>query len=225
MRRSHAIQELMGMITGIHLDHPVRVGIDGVDCSGKTNLANELADSLKSTGRQVIRASIDGFHNPSSMRQKQGQYSPKGYYEDSFDLDSLLKCLLLPLGSNGSRLCQTSCFDFRVNRPTDSLKIRASATAILVFEGVFLHKPELIEYWDFTIFMDSCFETTLRRALKRDLYLFSSEEEIQKRYCERYIPGQRIYLELCNPAERADVVFQNDEIDSPSLIKRKVLKH
>ena len=223
MERSRAIQELVEMISELHLEHPVRVGIDGVDCSGKTKLADEMVHLLQSTGRQVIRASLDGFHNPSSTRHQQGHYSPRGYYEDSFDLDSLLKCLLLPLGPGGNRRCQVSRFDFIKDKPSESIWITASATGILIFEGVFLHKPELINHWDFTIFVDSSFETTVQRALKRDRYLFGSEEEIRKRYYERYTPGQRIYLDSCNPAEKADAVFRNDKIDFPTLaINRKM---
>jgi hypothetical protein len=40
----------------------VRVAIDGVDGVGKTTLADELVAPLQLLGRDVIRASIDGFH-------------------------------------------------------------------------------------------------------------------------------------------------------------------
>jgi len=39
----------------------VRVGIDGVDGAGKSTLADELRDRLASSGRPVIRATVDGF--------------------------------------------------------------------------------------------------------------------------------------------------------------------
>ncbi len=38
MTRTNAILDLVNIIDGIHLNHPVRVGIDGVDASGKTML-------------------------------------------------------------------------------------------------------------------------------------------------------------------------------------------
>jgi len=46
----------------------VRVGIDGVDGVGKSMFGDELAQVLAAAGRSVIRASIDGFHNPRAIR-------------------------------------------------------------------------------------------------------------------------------------------------------------
>jgi pantothenate kinase len=88
MKRREAIFQVAELIAAIHLDHPVRVGIDGVDCEGKTMLADELVKPLQARGREVIRASIDGFHNPREIRHRQGRSSPRGYYEDSFDADN-----------------------------------------------------------------------------------------------------------------------------------------
>jgi uridine kinase len=54
----------------------VLVGIDGPDAAGKTMLADQLAAALQSN---AVRASIDGFHNPISVRQRRGRFSPEGY--------------------------------------------------------------------------------------------------------------------------------------------------
>ena len=35
---------------------------------------------------------------------------------------------------------------------------------------------------------------------------------------ERYVPGQKIYLEKCNPKEKADVIIVNNNIDFPEFI-------
>jgi len=48
-------------------------------------LADVLAAPLARLGRPVIRASIDGFHNPGAIRYARGKFSPEGYYFDSFD--------------------------------------------------------------------------------------------------------------------------------------------
>ena len=44
-----------------------RVAIDGVDGAGKTTFAEELADILRMLPREVIRASVDGFHHPRAL--------------------------------------------------------------------------------------------------------------------------------------------------------------
>jgi uridine kinase len=91
MNRKQLINTLVTDITDISISHPVRVAIDGVDGAGKTRLADELAGKLLKYGRQVIRASIDGFHNPTQKRVARGALSPEGYDLDSFDYRGLKK--------------------------------------------------------------------------------------------------------------------------------------
>jgi uridine kinase len=184
-------------------------------------LADELAEFLRSEGRQVIRASIDGFHNPREIRMRQGHLSPRGYYEDSFDLQAIKQALLLPLGPNGDLRFQVARFDFRRNTRAESPWMIAESEAILVFEGVFLHRPELATHFDFTIFVDASFDVTLQRALTRDRELFGSEENTRYRYMERYIPGQVMYLEECDPSSKADLVFENNVVGQPKIIYRE----
>ena len=64
--------ELASRISSVRRDHPVRVAIDGADASGKTTLADELAAPLQRMGRSVLRSSIDGFHNPATIRRRRG---------------------------------------------------------------------------------------------------------------------------------------------------------
>lgn len=103
---------------------PLRVGIDGIDAAGKTFLADEIADYLVKNGHQVIRASIDGFHNPRNIRHRRGSLSPEGYYCDSFNYELLKSCLLAPLEPEGNRVCRLKAFDFKTDAEvfTDEIK-------------------------------------------------------------------------------------------------------
>lgn len=217
MTRKELLSTLADRIQAIAHAHPLRVAIDGVDASGKTVLADELALLLRSRGAAVIRASLDGFHNPRYVRQRRGRDSPEGYYKDSFDHAALIRQLLVPLGPNGTRRYRRAVFDFRVDSAVDVPPETAPHEAILIFEGVFLQRPELREYWDYRVFVEASFDTTLRRAILRDQNLFGTPEQVRKRYEARYIPGQRLYLERCKPELLADVVVENDDVDRPSL--------
>ena len=115
MNRKRVLSHLVKMIVDIQLDHPIRVGIDGVDCSGKTMLANELVKILHSFDRKVIRAFIDGFHNPREVSYHKGRSSPRGYYEDSFNHDAIVSCILEPLGPGGNLKYRSASFDFKSN--------------------------------------------------------------------------------------------------------------
>lgn len=211
MRRSQLLTEIASQIIRIELPHPIRVAVDGVDAAGKTTLAQDLVTPLKASGRPVIRASIDGFHNPARTRHRQGSTSPEGYYYDSFNYQRLTECLLAPLGPGGSRQYVSACFDYRTDVELQ-IPIRvAEVNAVLIFDGVFLLRPELMDYWDFTIFVEAAFETTLARAEQRDAVVFGSVEEVRKRYQRRYIPGQKLYLDKCRPKERATVIVNNND--------------
>jgi uridine kinase len=201
-------------------DSPLRVGIDGIDASGKTFLANEIASFLVEIGHPVIRASIDGFHNPRTIRHKRGSYSPEGYYYDSFNYDLLKSCLLEPLEAEGNRICRPKAFDFKTDANISIDELKVTNDHILIFEGVFLFRHEIDPYWDIKIFVDIDFKESLKRALERDLYLFGDEKEILKRYQERYIPGQKIYIESENPYAKADIVVNNNDFLNPSITFR-----
>jgi uridine kinase len=49
--------------------------------------------------------------------------------------------------------------------------MEASADAILLFDGVFLLRPELVDAWDFRVFITVASEEIIRRARIRDAEL------------------------------------------------------
>jgi uridine kinase len=204
------LDELVNRLVQISQQHPLRVAIDGVDAAGKTTLADELVWPLQAQGKHVIRASIDGFHNPSAVRYRRGPDSAEGYYRDSFNYQALIDCLLKPLGPGGSLCYQTRVFDYRTDQKIESVAHVANPNSVLLFDGVFLLRPELVDYWDFSVFMSVSFSTSLARAQERDLRLFGTREEVTRRYQERYIPGQELYLDECRPVELADLVVDNN---------------
>lgn len=218
MARQKTIHGLVQHIIAVKKDVPLRVGIDGIDAAGKTSLANEIAEEVTKLGHPLLRASIDGFHNPKEIRRQRGNLSPEGYYHDSFNYDLLITHLLQPLDPQGSRRIRLSAFDFKTEQEITADELTATDNHILIFEGVFLFRPELIRYWDVKIFVEIDFQTSLNRALERDLYLFGSREEIEMRYNERYIPGQKIYLEAEHPQEKADIVIDNNDFMKPVII-------
>ena len=111
--RSQVLEELTNQIIQIKQPHPVRVAIDGPDAAGKTTLAQELSALVQARGRAVIRASIDGFHNPARIRHSRGATSAEGYYFDSFNYEALTESLLVPLGLSGTRQYRSAVFDYR----------------------------------------------------------------------------------------------------------------
>ncbi len=218
MTRAQLLDQLTALIVAIPCSHPLRVAIDGIDAAGKTRLADELAPLIEAQGRPVIRASIDGFHHPRSIRYRRGPDSPEGYYQDSFDYTALRALLLDPLGPRGNGQYCRAVFDVHADSRLALAEEQAPASAVLLFDGVFLLRPELADRWDYHILVSVTMEIALERAMRRDLALFGSPEMIQARYRQRYFPGQRIYYDIASPREQADVIIDNNDLAHPQLI-------
>ncbi|HEX5110393.1 MAG TPA: hypothetical protein VFV95_18210 [Vicinamibacterales bacterium] len=215
MNRTALLETVAERIAGIVRAHPVRVAIDGVDGVGKTTMANELVDPLKRRGLSVIRASIDGFHNPRSVRYQRGRSSPVGYFRDSFDHEALTASLLSPLGPGGSLCYRRAVFNYRTDSKVEAASELATPKAILLFDGVFLHRPELRPHWDFSVFLEAPFEVTIPRCASRD----GSSPDVNAAENRRYVDGQQLYLRECEPARVATMVINDADLASPEIVR------
>src|SRR6266498_954960 len=101
--RRGVLETVAGAVLRPPISRVTRVAIDGVDGGGTTHFADELGGVLRASGRSVIRASVDGFHNPRSIRYRQGRGSPEGFFHDSYDYERLKAVLLDPLSPGGER--------------------------------------------------------------------------------------------------------------------------
>ena len=219
MERIQLLHSLADMILQVESDHPLRVAIDGVDASGKTILADQLAEILRDGNRQIIRASVDNFHNPQHIRRKRGDLSPQGFYQDSFNYPALIEVLLTPLGPTGDRRYRTAVFNLKQDQPVERAWKTAHRDTILVIDGIFLLRPRLMPYWDLTIYLDVDFTHSMARGVHRDTAFYGSLEEAERRYRQRYIPGQQFYHQAAQPLDKADILIDNNDVEAPEFIK------
>ncbi|WP_433386703.1 cytidylate kinase family protein [Micromonospora sp. KLBMP9576] len=206
------LAEAVGSVT---VAHPTRVAIDGPPAAGKTTLADELAVVLRGQGRDVIRATIDDFLLPRAQRYRRDEYSAEGCYHDAHDHDALNRVLLGPLGPGGDRRFQPAIYDRGADTALSPPVVTAPADAVLVFDGVFLMRPELIDRWDLRIFVSMALEKTVDRAVFRERRV-SSRAEVERRWRERYIPSQRLYLAMVRPTDHVDIIVHNDVPQQPA---------
>jgi uridine kinase len=214
--RVELLGRLAEAVSSVTVAHPTRVAVDGPPAAGKTTLADELAVVLREQGREVIRASIEGFLCPRSERYRRGEHSAEGCYHDSFDYDALHQVLLDPLGPGGDRRFQQAVYDYRTDAALSEPVMTAPANAVLLFDGVFLLRPELIDRWELRIFVSATFEQTLDRARTRDQALFGSAADVEHRHRDRYTPAQQLYFAAARPTDRADIIVHNDEPRQPA---------
>jgi uridine kinase len=190
----------------------LRVAVDGVDGAGKTTFADELAGVLTAAGRPVIRASVDDFHRVRAERYRRGRSSWLGFWLDSFDYPRLRAELLDPLEPSGSGRYRVAVHDLASDERLDLPRMQAPPAAVLVVDGLFLHRDELVGTWDLSVFLDVPFEITAARMAVRD----GSCADPAAPSLHRYVHAQRHYLASCQPRERATMVIDNSDPACPT---------
>ena len=216
--RLELLQSLARTILETSSPFVLRVAIDGVDGAGKTHFAAELAAVLESSGRPIIRASVDGFHNPSAVRYGRGRGSPEGFYRDSYDYDALKTNLLEPLSPGGSGLYRTAVYDVALERPVNAPEKRAEVGAILIFDGIFLHRPEVRGYWDVSVWLEVPFRVSIPRGAARGESFGSPDPDATSNV--RYVEGQRLYQAEVQPERHATFIIDNSDLNAPFFIRR-----
>jgi len=183
----------------------LRVGIDGVDGAGKTTFADALAEALTAVGQDVVRVSLDDFHHVRAVRHRQGRDCPVGFFEDSYDYDRFAVDVMLPFGPDGDGRYRSAAHDLATDRLLKPPWQHAPSGAVLVVDGLFLHRDELVDQWDLSVWLDVDVTTSVARMAQRD----GSHPDPGHPSLHRYVIGQRLYLERCRPRERADLVIDN----------------
>lgn len=205
-------------------ERPLLVGVDGIDGSGKSTFADELASLLRVQDNRVDRSTIDSFHQPRATRAKRGATSPVGFFLDSHDLDGVRSHLLEPVMS-GTGDYLVAMFDEPTDQPVHIEPRSVDDIDVLIFDGIFLQREELARFWDYVIFLDGQQRVDLRRlGLVLDELPNKPTDVVAHvlewgRKFDRYSSGMRYYLDLVNPAAAADLVIDNNDLRHPRIIR------
>jgi uridine kinase len=204
--RDTLLAELASRVSA--LDRPAVVAVDGGDGAGKTTLADELAVLVPG----AVRASIDDFHHPRAHRHALGRTAAT-VWARTFDLDALRRELLDPWrcgpGTPYRRRRHDLATDAYVDDPPDVVP----ADGVLVVDGVFAQRPELVDAWDLVVYVHADDAVRVARMAARDGVPDDPDHPDQR----RYLDAQRLYQDRCRPSERADVVVDNSDPDVPVI--------
>jgi uridine kinase len=103
-------------------------------------------------------------------------------------------------------------FDHVTDSPVPIVEQDAAATSVLLLDGIFLHRAELSHYWDASIFLHVDFSVSVARCAQRD----GTSADPSAAENRRYVDGQRRYLRSCEPAKRATITIDNNDLSAPS---------
>jgi uridine kinase len=192
----------------------LRVAVDGPDGAGKTRFADDLANVLRAQGRPVVRVSVDGFHRPRVERYRRGRDSPDGFWLDSYDYARFRADVLEPFAAGGSRRYRPAAHDVATDVAVRPTALVAQPGSVLVVDGIFLHRDELADAWDLSVFLEVAFAETTKRMAARD----GTDPDPAHPRTRRYVEGQRLYYATCHPQRRADILIDNGDFDTPVIL-------
>lgn len=201
----------------------IAIGIDGRSGAGKSTFADELATRLRQLGSTAIRSTTDLFHRPRGERLRRGPTSPEGYVLDSHQIDVIVADLLDPF-RDGAAQVLVGAFDEPTDRP-EPLTTTVPERAVLVFDGLFVRRPELQPAWDLSILLtaDRRCDASWLRFLEHDLPVDPTaraaalDERLDRSRWPRYRAGWSHYLDHIAAAP-ADIVIDNDDLAEPRVV-------
>lgn len=190
-------------------DRRVLVAVDGIGASGKSVFAAECCANILE--RPAIVVHVDDFFNPPAVRHARGRYSPDGFWLDTYNYDALISDALAPLSADGSGRYRSASFNRETGVEERASVRQAPGDAVVIVEGAFLHRSELVAWWDFSVFLDVPFDEARRRMNQR------ADRKLPDTLLKRYYDAQRIYFREAQPWERASVVIDNSDFNEPRI--------
>ena len=213
MNRHQTLALLAERLCAVAPGRPALVAIDGFDGAGKTVLARELVTLVSARGtRPVINVSMDNFHHPRAHRYATGR-GPESFYRASYDYDAFRRCVITPLRTGHA--ITPAVWDVDEDRPVDARPIKLAPGTLALVDGIFLHRPELRDEWDASVWVGVQFSGSVPRGNARFPGAHDPDPEAEEHH--RYVAGQRLYLAEASPREAATWVLDNASLDRPRL--------
>ncbi|MEM9797837.1 MAG: nucleoside/nucleotide kinase family protein [Pseudomonadota bacterium] len=178
------------------------IALAGPPASGKSTLADAVAERLTQSGRRAAVLPMDGFHLGNHVLDQRGLRARKGAPE-TFDLDGLRAML--------RRLADTPRLDIaipRFDRGADLAEAGADIidieTEIVIVEGnyLLLDRPgwrDLIDLWSASVLLSS--EISILRERLTSRWADLPDEEAARKVEENDLPNARLVLSSSRPAD------------------------
>ncbi len=188
-----ALQELVALITTLASRSPLTmVAIDGPSGAGKSTLSRTLNGLLPDS--QVV--DLEFFYSDVGVDPPDG-LSPEECYEQHVDWRSLDAQVLRPLrrGESG----RYRLYDWNTGQRGDWVDV--APEGIVLIDGLYSMRPELMDVYDLTVYVDAPPGERSARLAKRP------DNPI---WVERWAVGFNWYIDHMRVKERADVVISGE---------------
>ena len=167
------------------INRPFVVGINGIDCSGKTTFAKAMSKYFSYYKIVNNHLDIDTFNNPVIESE-----TYKAFVSDSWDEEDLNKYYKLIINYSDAIRAVS---EYKKKYP------------LVILEGIFIYKPQLADLFDLKIYLDIDISLgrkrfAKRRSLKRDKRPFDIYDKI-------WMLSQIRYESEVHPKQISDLVI------------------
>ena len=171
------------------------VGINGIDCSGKTTFAKSVSKYFTHHKVENYRLDIDNFNNPAI---ESATY--KAFVSGSWDEKDLNKYYKLIINYSDAIRAVS---EYKKKYP------------LVILEGIFIYKPQLADLFDLKIYLDIDISLgrkrfAKRRSLKQDKRPFEIYDEI-------WMLSHIRYESEVHPKQISDLVIDYNDESKPVL--------
>lgn len=171
------------------------IAISGFGGSGKSTLAALMKDLLGDA--EIV--CVDEFIVDQLRGNEQGW--------EGIDWERLIREVLLP-ASNNEKTITYGVYDWTENR---IISLRSfDLPKFLIIEGVGLLRPQLMSYFNYSVWLDVPLEAAMLRGIERDRELYGVDYE--KEWREIWSKNDRQFFEQFKPKDLADCVTRRQQI-------------
>ena len=185
---------------------PLMIGIAGCSGSGKTTLARELATQLDATLFPLDLYYRDLSQFPLDSRHKRNFDHP-----DSLESELIVEHVrALAEG----RTIQRPVYDFKTHSRVAGAFDAVTPGRVVIAEGILaLHFAELVDCYDFSIYVNAPHEVCLTRRIHRDMRERGrTEESVLEQFHATALPMAELYV-LPSAARASVTVEGTDALD------------
>lgn len=168
------------------------IAIDGKCASGKTTLANFLAEIFDCN---IIH--MDDFFLPPTLRTNKRLASAGGNIHYERFSDEVI------CGLKGSKDFSYRIFDCSLADYAKTALVNPKKMSII--EGSYSHHPSLVTIYDMKIFL------TIKSEEQRSRILARNGEKQAVRFFEEWIPMENKYFKTYNIEQNSDIVIENSK--------------
>lgn len=168
------------------------VGIDGASASGKSTIANKFTE----LDHKVSVVHMDDFYRPSKERKSINNSRVVGA---NFDWERVRKQVLTPLTQG--KFGRYQRYDWHTDEMSEWSDVPTGG--IVIIEGCFTIRAELLPYYDVRIWIENPKQICLERVIQRE----RNGSDNRFLWENVYRPDEEKYMKIQKPWEHADIII------------------